>query len=87
MGYFLIDDGSNLTGLETGLSSDPEMNWHVSRLDKYRLVSNSDAHSPSKLAREATVFNHNPDYYSLKNALKTGFSLRDIPEVQPLQIF
>ena len=38
------------------------MNWHVSKLDKYRLVSNSDAHSPSKLAREATVFDHNPDY-------------------------
>lgn len=58
--------------VETGLSSDPEMNWHVSKLDKFRLVSNSDAHSPSKLAREATVFDHNPDYYSLMNALKTG---------------
>ena len=58
--------------VETGLSSDPEMNWHVSKLDKYRLVSNSDAHSPSKLAREATVFNIEPNYYSIMNALKTG---------------
>ena len=58
--------------VETGLSSDPEMNWHVSKLDRFRLVSNSDAHSPSKLAREATVFDHNPNYYSIMNALKTG---------------
>ncbi len=58
--------------LETGLSSDPKMNWQVSKLDKYRLVSNSDAHSPSKLAREATVFDHKPNYYSIMKALKTG---------------
>ena len=58
--------------VETGLSSDPEMNWKVSKLDKFRLVSNSDAHSPSKLAREATVFDTNPDYFSIMNALKTG---------------
>ena len=58
--------------VETGLSSDPGMNWRVSKLDKFRLVSNSDAHSPSKLAREATVFDTNPDYYSIMNALKTG---------------
>ncbi|MFN8458048.1 MAG: endonuclease Q family protein [Anaerolineae bacterium] len=42
--------------LETGLSSDPPMNWRVSSLDGYTLVSNSDAHSPQKLAREATLF-------------------------------
>ena len=48
------------------------MNWRVSKLDKFRLVSNSDAHSPSKLAREATIFDTNPDYYSIMNALKTG---------------
>ena len=58
--------------VETGLSSDPEMNWKVSKLDKFRLVSNSDAHSPSKLAREATVFDTDPDYFSIMNALKTG---------------
>ncbi|MCL2888343.1 MAG: UvrD-helicase domain-containing protein [Elusimicrobia bacterium] len=58
--------------VETGLSSDPEMNWRVSFLDKYRLVSNSDAHSPSKLAREATVFDTEPDYFSVRQALQTG---------------
>ena len=46
----------HIFAVETGLSSDPQMNRRVSFLDKYRLVSNSDAHSPSKLAREATVF-------------------------------
>ncbi|MDR2399052.1 MAG: UvrD-helicase domain-containing protein [Endomicrobium sp.] len=58
--------------LETGLSSDPEMNWRVSSLDKYRLISNSDAHCPSKLAREATVFDTASDYFSIRKALKTG---------------
>lgn len=66
------DLAEHIFAVETGLSSDPEMNWHVSKLDKFRLVSNSDAHSPSKLAREATVFNKAPDYYSIMNALKTG---------------
>ena len=41
--------------LETGLSSDPPMNWRVSALDRYLLVSNSDAHSPQKLGREANL--------------------------------
>ncbi len=62
----------HIFAVETGLSSDPEMNWHVSKLDKFRLVSNSDAHSASKLAREATVFSTDPNYYSIMNALKTG---------------
>ena len=66
------DLSEHIFAVETGLSSDPEMNWRVSKLDKFRLVSNSDAHSPSKLAREATVFNTAPDYYSIMNALKTG---------------
>ena len=66
------DLSEHIFAVETGLSSDPEMNWHVSKLDKFRLVSNSDAHSPSKLAREATVFSKEPDYYSIMTALKTG---------------
>ena len=67
------DDLSDyIFAVETGLSSDPQMNWRVSKLDKFRLVSNSDAHSPSKLAREATVFDTQPDYFSIMNALKTG---------------
>ena len=46
----------HIFALETGLSSDPPMNWRVSGLDRYTLVSNSDAHSPEKLGREATLF-------------------------------
>ena len=66
------DLAGHVFAAETGLSSDPEMNWRVSSLDKYRLVSNSDAHSPSKLAREATVFDTEPDYFNILKALKTG---------------
>lgn len=66
------DLAEHIFAVETGLSSDPEMNWKVSKLDKFRLVSNSDAHSPSKLAREATVFDTEPNYYSIMEALKTG---------------
>ncbi len=42
--------------LETGLSSDPAMNWRLSRLDRYTLISNSDSHSASRIGREANVF-------------------------------
>src|SRR6266511_1210816 len=49
--------------LETGLSSDPAMNWRVSSLDRFRLVSNSDAHSPPMLGREACVFSSEMDYF------------------------
>ena len=41
---------------ETGLSSDPEMNWRLSALDKLTILSNSDAHSLPNIAREANVF-------------------------------
>ncbi len=66
------DLAQHVFAVETGLSSDPEMNWRVSSLDKYRLISNSDAHSPSKLGREVNQFNTNLDYYSLRKALETG---------------
>ena len=66
------DLAQHIFALETGLSSDPEMNWRVSHLDKYRLVSNSDAHSPANLAREATVFDTEPDYFGILKALKQG---------------
>ncbi len=45
-----------INSIETGLSSDPEMNWRLSKLDKITLISNSDAHSPANLGREANVF-------------------------------
>jgi len=66
----------DLTGeifaLETGLSSDPAMNWRLSALDRYALVSNSDAHSPRKLGREACRFDTPLDYFALRDALRSG---------------
>ena len=56
--------------LETGLSSDPPMNWRLSALDRYTLVSNSDAHSPANLAREANIFNTRLSYRHIREALK-----------------
>jgi uncharacterized protein (TIGR00375 family) len=66
------DLADQIFAVETGLSSDPSMNWRVSFLDRFRLTSNSDAHSPGKLGREATVFDCEPDYYAIRRALETG---------------
>src|SRR5690606_8209610 len=62
----------HIFALETGLSSDPPMNWRVSNLDRYTLVSNSDAHSPQKLAREATCFDCDLSYDAIFAALRSG---------------
>ena len=62
----------HIFALETGLSSDPPMNWRLSALDNYTLVSNSDAHSPQKLAREANLFDTELSYPAFFDALKTG---------------
>ncbi len=56
--------------LETGLSSDPAMNWRLSQLDRYVLISNSDAHSVSKLGREATIFDTDLSYPAMRRALE-----------------
>ncbi len=56
--------------LETGLSSDPEMNWTLSALDRFRLISNSDAHSGEKLGRECNLFSGDPSYEGLYRALR-----------------
>lgn len=66
------DLAGHVFALETGLSSDPPMNWRVSTLDRYRLVSNSDAHSPPILGREASVFTTALDYFAMRRALETG---------------
>ena len=58
--------------IETGLSSDPPMNWRLSQLDGITLISNSDAHSPSKLGREANVLNSDLSFESIKHALTSG---------------
>jgi DNA helicase II / ATP-dependent DNA helicase PcrA len=64
------DISSEIFALETGLSSDPDMNRLVSGLDRFALISNSDCHSPSRLGREANIFDTGFDFYSLKDALK-----------------
>ena len=57
--------------LETGLSSDPAMNWRLSALDRFTLISNSDSHSPQRIGREANVFNCELDYKTILDVLKT----------------
>lgn len=66
----------HIYAIETGLSSDPLMNWRLSSLDAITLISNSDAHSPTKLGREANIFNCELSYKTLTNAIKTreGFT-------------
>ena len=66
------EEAGNIYALETGLSADPAMCWRMSALDKYCLISNSDAHSPSKLGREANVFDAELRYGAILEALKAG---------------
>jgi DNA helicase-2/ATP-dependent DNA helicase PcrA len=64
------DLSSHIFAVETGLSSNPFMNWRVSFLDGLTLISNSDAHSPDKLGREANIFNTEFSYTAMKKALQ-----------------
>ena len=57
--------------VETGLSSDPAMNWRLSKLDNVALVSNSDSHSPTRIGREANVFNAELSYKGIVEAIKS----------------
>jgi uncharacterized protein (TIGR00375 family) len=77
------DLAPHIFAIETGLSSDPPMNWTCSALDSYRLVSNSDAHSPPMLGREATTFATKLDYFSMAEALRTGSGLAGTIEFYP----
>ncbi len=61
----------HIYALETGLSSDPAMNWRLSVLDKITLISNSDSHSPQKIGREANVFDTEISYPAILEAIKT----------------
>jgi ATP-dependent DNA helicase UvrD/PcrA len=77
------DLADHVFAIETGLSSDPPMNWMCSALDSYRLVSNSDAHSPPMLGREATTFSTDLDYFAMADALRTGNGLAGTLEFYP----
>jgi len=59
----------HIFAVETGLSSDPAMNWRLSALDGYTLISNSDAHSPEKLGREANMFDADLSFLAVKDAM------------------
>ena len=65
------EETKHIRAIETGLSSDPEMNWRLSALDEITLISNSDAHSPSKIGREANIFNCDLSYAAIAEAIRT----------------
>ena len=60
-----------INAIETGLSSDPAMNWRLSALDNITLISNSDAHSPSKMGREANIFDAEKSFSAIANSMRT----------------
>jgi len=67
-----LEQEKNIHALETGLSSDPKMNWRLSILDKYSLLSSSDAHSAQNIGREMTVFElEEPSYKAINEAIMT----------------
>ena len=78
------DLAPRIGAVETGLSSNPPMNWGLSALDRFAIVSNSDAHSPEKLAREATVLDIEPGFAGLAEALSGA---RGGPRGQVLETF
>lgn len=79
------DQTKHIHALETGLSSDPLMNWRLSGLDKYLMVSFSDSHSfwPWRIGREATVFDIKPTYKDLLKAIRTREGFMETIELNP----
>jgi uncharacterized protein (TIGR00375 family) len=80
------DQSKHIHAIETGLSSDPPMNWRLSKLDKYSLISCSDSHSfwPWRIGREATMFDLKElTYKNFINALRTKEGLTGTIEVDP----
>jgi uncharacterized protein (TIGR00375 family) len=80
------ESARQIHAIETGLSSDPAMNWRWSALDRVALISNSDAHSPSRIAREANVFECEMSYRAVLDAIRTNdptrflFTIEFFPE-------
>lgn len=70
------DQAKEIHCLETGLSSDPGMNWRLSRLDRYSLISNSDSHSAQRIGREANVFDCEESYSEIVSVLRARDSKR-----------
>ncbi len=79
------DQTRNIHALETGLSSDPGMNWRLSQLDDYAMVSFSDLHSywPWRIGREATIFETDLTYKKIINAIRTKEGIKMTIEVDP----
>jgi uncharacterized protein (TIGR00375 family) len=73
---------SKIFVLETGLSSDPGMNWRLSALDRFTLISNSDSHSPAKIGREANVFDCELNYKTIREVLKTKDKKRFLSTIE-----
>ncbi len=76
-GFDAIDEcyrdlAHHIDAVETGLSSDPPMNWRVASLDRFRLLSNSDAHSPQVLGRNCNRLDTDLDYFAVHRALASG---------------
>ena len=81
------DQAKHIHAIETGLSSDPAMNWRISKLDKYTLLSSSDAHSfwPWRLGRECNVFefDENYNYDDILNAIRKKKNFAETIEMWP----
>jgi uncharacterized protein (TIGR00375 family) len=71
-----------IAAIETGLSSDPGMNWRISALDRITLISNSDAHSPEKIGREANCFDCDLDYAAIISAIKKKDSKKFLSTIE-----
>jgi uncharacterized protein (TIGR00375 family) len=77
------DLSPHVHAIETGLSSDPAMNWRLSRLDTINLISNSDAHSPAKMGRESTVLEADLSFQGIKGAIEGRGGLMGTVEFFP----
>jgi len=76
------DQTPKIFALETGLSSDPSMNWRLSCLDRFSLISNSDSHSPAKIGREANVFNCDLSYGAIRDVLRKKDASRFLKTIE-----